>query len=186
MVRSFDGRPIPREVLERILRNAQRAPSAGFSQGQAFLVLEGKEQTARYWDSQWTGAERARFGWPDLFAAPALIVCFSSKRSYLERYSEPDKGWTDMDDRRWPVPYWDLDTAMAAMLILLTAVDAGLGALFFGSGEHASLRRTFGVPDEYSPIGTIALGYAKAVDRPSPSLKRGRRPSEQVLHRGAW
>ena len=41
MVRSFEDRPIPPDVLDRILANALHAPSAGFSQGWAFVVLEG-------------------------------------------------------------------------------------------------------------------------------------------------
>ena len=187
MVRSFEDRPIPREVVDRILANAQRAPSAGFSQGWAFLVLDGPEQTARYWDAAlWPADKRAEFGWPDMFKAPLLIVCLSHKAAYLRRYAEADKGWTDMDEKRWPVPYWDIDTAMAAMLILLTAVDAGLGAVFFGVWDQARFRETFGVPDELTAIGTIAIGYAKPHDRPSPSLKRGHRPTEQVIHKGNW
>ena len=186
MVRSFEDRPIPRDVVERILANAQRAPSAGFSQGWAFLALEGPEQTARYWDALWPPERRAQFGWNDMFKAPLLVVCLSDKMSYLRRYAESDKGWIDMDEKRWPVPYWDIDTGMAAMLVLMTAVDAGLGAVFFGVSDQAMFRETFGVPDELTAIGTIAVGYAKAVDRPSPSLKRGHRPAEQVIHKGHW
>ncbi len=186
MVRSFEDRPIPRDVVDRILANAQRAPSAGFSQGWAFLALEGPEQTARYWDALWPPERRAQFGWNDMFKAPLLVVCLSDKMSYLRRYAESDKGWIDMDEKRWPVPYWDIDTGMAALLVLMTAVDAGLGALFFGVPDQAKFRATFGVPDELTAIGTIAVGYAKAVDRPSPSLKRGQRPAEQVIHKGHW
>jgi len=186
MVRSFEDRPIPRDVVDRILANAQRAPSAGFSQGWAFLALEGPEQTARYWDALWPPERRAQFGWNDMFKAPLLVVCLSDKMSYLRRYAESDKGWIDMDEKRWPVPYWDIDTGMAALLVLMTAVDAGLGALFFGVPDQAKFRATFGVPDELTAIGTIAIGYAKAVDRPSPSLKRGHRPAEQVIHKGHW
>lgn len=187
MVRSYDpDRPVDPIVVERMLDNAVRAPSAGFSQGWAFLVLEGPEQTARYWDALWPEERRAEFGWPDMFKAPLLVVCLSDKTTYLRRYSEPDKGWTDMDEKRWPVPYWDIDTGMAAMLILLTAVDAGLGAVFFGISDQASFRETFGVPDELTAIGTVAIGYAKAGDRPSPSLRRGHRPAEQVIHKGHW
>src|SRR5438128_1286458 len=127
MVRSFEDRPIPRELVDRILANAQKAPSAGFSQVWAFLVLEGKTETARYWDALWPEPRRSEFGWPDMFNAPVLITCCSEKETYLRRYAEPDKGWTDRDEKRWPVPYWDIDTAMSAMLILLTAVDLGLG-----------------------------------------------------------
>jgi len=186
MVRSFEDRPLPRDVVDRILANAQRAPSAGFSQGWAFLVLEAPDQRMRYWDALWSADMREKFGWPDMFKAPLLVVCLSHKRVYLSRYAEPDKGWTDMDEKRWPVPYWDIDTGMAAMLVLLTAVDAGLGAVFFGISDQAKLRETFGLPEELTAIGTVAIGYAKPYDRPSPSLKRGHRPTEQVIHKGHW
>jgi nitroreductase len=187
MVRSFQSRLLPPEVVERILRNAQRAPSAGFSQGWGFLVLEGPDQTRTYWDAVGpTDAES--FRWQDLFNAPLLIVCLSNKTAYLERYAERDKGWTDRSEARWPAPYWDIDTGMAALLILLTAVDAGLGALFFGipPAKIDTFRTTFGVPGELSPIGTVAVGYPKADDPPSPSLARGHRPAAEVIHRGRW
>ena len=186
MVRSFEPRRVPADVLERIVANAQRAPSAGFSQGWSFLVLEGPEQTQRYWDA--VGPDQDTFAWQDLFSAPLLIVCLSSKTAYLDRYAEADKGWTDRSEARWPAPYWDIDTGMAALLMLLTAVDAGLGALFFGvpPGKVEALRRAFGIPGEFSPIGTVAVGYAKANDRPSPSLKRGHRPASEVVHRARW
>jgi nitroreductase len=187
MVRSFEPRALPREVVERILSNAQRAPSAGFSQGWGFLVLEGEADTRRYWDGVGPD-DRASFSWQDLFNAPLLIVCFSNKAAYLDRYAEADKGWADRSESHWPAPYWDIDTGMAAMLILLTSVDAGLGALFFGVPPEKidSLRETFGIPSTLHPIGTIAIGYAKAQDRPSRSLKRGHRPAEDVIHRGHW
>src|SRR5215831_14017426 len=131
MVRSFLPEPLPFEVVERILANAQRAPSAGFSQGWAFLVLEGSAQTQAYWDAVGP-ADPDSFRWQDLYNAPLLIVCLSHKAAYLDRYAESDKGWTDRAEARWPAPYWDIDTGMAALLMLLTAVDAGVGALFFG------------------------------------------------------
>jgi nitroreductase len=187
MVRSFEDRPLPVDVVQRILTNAQRAPSAGFTQGWAFLVVEGKRQTQQYWDA--VGPEDPdSFQWPDLYKAPLLVVCLSNKRAYLDRYAEPDKGWTDRDEARWPAPYWDIDTGMAAMLMLLTAVDAGLGALFFGVPPHriAGLRDAFGIPHDLHPIGTVAVGYPQADDPPSASLKRGHRPAEQVVHRGHW
>jgi nitroreductase len=75
---------------------------------------------------------------------------------------------------------------MATMAILLTAVDEGLGALFFGIFEGLEdLRTKFGIPDDFHPIGAVALGWP-APDEPSPSLRRGRRSEDEVIHRGHW
>lgn len=184
MVRNFEDKPVPSEVVERILDNAIHAPSAGFSQGWAFLVLQGPEETGRFWDATFP-REREKFRWAGMFKAPLIIVPLSHKDAYLDRYAEPDKGWTDRDENRWPVPYWDIDTGFASLLMLLTAVDEQLGALFFGIFRPEEFRAAFGVPDAYTPIGAIALGYP-APDEPSPSLKRGRRSVEDVVHRGTW
>jgi nitroreductase len=188
MVRNFQAdRPVPSDVLDRILENALHAPSAGFSQGWAFLVLDTPADVERFWDVTWADGDRSTFRWQGLFDAPVLIVPMSHKQAYLDRYAEPDKGVTDKRESFWPVPYWDIDTGMASLLMLLTAVDAGLGALFFGIfPEHFDgFRQAFDVPGEYTPIGCIALGY-RAPDEPSPSLKRGRRPVSDVVHRGRF
>jgi nitroreductase len=115
------------------------------------------------------------------------VVPHSNRSAYLDRYAEPDKGWTDRDPGRWPVPYWDIDTGMASLLMLLTAVDEGLGACFFGIPGTCvdRYREAFGVPAEFTPIGALTIGY-RAPDRLSPSLKRGRRSVDQVVHRGRW
>jgi nitroreductase len=188
MVRDYDpDRPVPPEVRERLLEHAVRAPSAGFSQGWAFLVLESVEERARFWTATTDG------GTPDgwltrMRRAPLLIVPMSDKSAYLDRYAEPDKGWTDRDEARWPVPYWDVDAGMAALLVLLTAVDDGLGACFFGIPPEriAAFRAEFGVPDRFRPVGCVSVGYPGSDDRRSPSLRRGRRPVEEVVHRGNW
>ena len=44
MVRRFTDEPVSADSLDRILRNVMRGPSAGFSQGQAFLVLTGEDR----------------------------------------------------------------------------------------------------------------------------------------------
>jgi nitroreductase len=187
MVRNYDpSRPVPPAVVERLLANALRAPSAGFSQGWAFLVLSSPGERERFWDATTSPGE------PDAWLtgmrnAPLLIVPLSHKAAYLNRYADPDKGWTDRDEARWSVPYWHIDTGFAALLILLTAVDEELGACFFGvPPSHVdSFRAAFGVPGEYMPIGCVSVGY-RAPDRRSPSLRRGHRPIEEVVHRGSW
>ena len=187
MVRSYDpARPVPPEVRDRLLANALRAPSAGFSQGWAFLVLESAEDRDRFWAATTDGG--APDSWlRNMRTAPLLIVPLSHRQAYLDRYAAEDKGRPDQDATRWSVPYWHIDTGFAALLMLLTAVDAELGACFFGipPGRTDAFRVEFGVPEEFTPIGCVSVGY-RAPDRRSPSLKRGRRPVEDVVHYGSW
>ncbi len=185
MVRNFDSRPLPPELVDRIVANAQRGPSAGFTQGVDLLVLEGREQTQRYWDACFPAHRRSGFRWPGILEAPLLLVPLGSREAYLDRYAESDKGEIDRDPSGWDVPYWDVDAGFAALLVLLTAVDAGLGAIFFRVFEPEALRAEFGIPDRFSPVGAIAIGYPQP-DAPSPSVARRRRPSSAVVHRGGW
>jgi nitroreductase len=188
MVRDYDpSRPVPDAVVDRLLEHAIRAPSAGFSQGWAFLVLTDAEDRALFWSV--TTSEDAPDGWlARMSRAPLLVVVLSSKDAYLDRYAEPDKGWTDRDEARWPVPYWDVDAGMAALLMLLTAVDEGLGACFSGvpAPRVDALREAFGVPGSHRPVGVVSVGYPGSDDRRSPSLRRGRRGLDEVVHRGRW
>ena len=187
MVRNFDTRPLDPAIVERVLGNGLHAPSAGFSQGWAFLLLDTEHDVDRFWTTS-TPPGQGDDAWSEgMRRAPVIIVPMSSKRAYLDRYAEADKGWTDRDESRWPAPYWDIDTGMAALLMLLTITDEGLGACFFGipSDRTQPFRDAFGVPDDYSPIGAIAMGHP-APDRLSPSLKRGRRATSEVVHRGRW
>jgi len=187
MVRNYDpDRPVPLAALDRMLAHAIRAPSAGFSQGWGFLVLTEPADRGRFWAA--TGEPGEGSPWlAGMRRAPAIIVAHSHKDGYLDRYAEPDKGWTDRDESHWPVPYWHIDAGMAGLLILLTAVDEGLAACFFGipPERFGSYRAAFGVPEELTPVGAITVGYG-APDRRSPSLRRGRRGVDQVVHHGRW
>lgn len=201
MVRRYDpDRPVDAAVVDRMLANAVRAPSAGFSQGWAFLVLDGRADVDRFWAAT-TPAPRETTGSADgegatesswlrgMRTAPVVIVPLSHKDAYLDRYAEPDKGWTDRDEARWPVPYWHVDTGMAALLILQTAVDEGLGACFFGipPDRIATFRDAFDVPAAYTPIGAITVGHRVADPGASGSpARRDRRTPEEVVHRGRW
>jgi nitroreductase len=189
MVRAFEPRPVPDVVLDRVLDLARRVPAAGNTQGLDLVVLEGREQTARYWDATLPPPRRQAFPWPKLLDAPVLIVPVADPAAYVERYAEPDKAGTGLGEGTgaWSVPYWYVDTAFAAMVALLAAVDQGLGALFFGQFEHEdAVTAALGIPPDRRPVGTIALGYAAADDRPSRSAQRPRRPLDEIVHRGRW
>jgi nitroreductase len=192
MVRAYhSARPVPDAVLDRLLHAAVHAPSAGFSQGWDFIVCRRQEDLARFWAATTDLAQEPDEWLLGLQTAPVLVVCLSDPERYLRRYAERDKGW-DEDDHEarlahWPVPYWDVDTGMAAMLMLLTAVDAGLGACFFGvpPERHADLLEALGAPADRRVVGVVSLGHA-APDRRSPSLRRGRRPVDEVAHDGRF
>jgi nitroreductase len=179
MVRTFTGEPVPAKVVDRILGNAVRGPSAGFSQGQSFLVLTG-DDLPKFWAVAGAAID------PSAQTAPLVIVPMSCKRVYLDRYAQPDKGWTDRDEARWPVPFWHIDTGMAALLILLTAVDENLGAVYFGIVPPAvpEFRAAFGVPGDQEPIGAIAIGYN--AESSARDLRSRRRPLDQIAHYGRW
>ena len=188
MVRTYDPhREVPRDLVTRALDLATRAPSAGFTQGWDFVVLTTEQQRALFWAST-TDPHADPDPWlQGMRTAPVLILCLSDPLRYLDRYAEPDKGWVDRDESRWPVPYWDVDTGMAALVLLLTAVDAGLGACFFGvpPEDRLAVLSAFGAPPDRRIVGVVSLGYP-APDRRSPSLRRGRRPLGDVVHDGRF
>jgi nitroreductase len=196
MIRGFTGEPLAPGITERLLRAANRAPSAGFSQGYSFLVLEGAEQSAPLWGilyeaSALAGAREAedRAEVAALSRAPLVIIPLACKYIYLDHYAQSDVGWTDRDEARWPVPYWYIDTGFTALLILLAVVDEGLGAVFFGIQPEsmADFRARFGVPQEWTPIGAIAIGYPDPDASPVPPARASDRKSlEDLVHRGRW
>jgi len=190
MVRRYTADPVDPAVVDLALRNATRAPSAGFTQGWSFLVLDTPEDVDRYWDLFVGDEEWEADGWlRGMRTAPVLILPCASKGAYLSRYAEPDKGWTDEDEARWPMPFWYMDTAMAVMLILQTAVDQGLGACYFGipPRHDVEVRTAFGIPTGWDPIGVVALGHPAPTGgaKGSPT-RRVRKPVEEVVHRGRW
>jgi nitroreductase len=187
MVRSFDRRPVPRDTIDEILDLARRAPTAGFSQGVDFLVLDTPEAIADFWRLT---ADPEDPDHDDMANAPTVIVLpIADKRRYLERYAEPDKepfGLQDEDN--WPVKFWDIDAAMASMVALLAAVDRGLGGWFWGmsAGEREMLEH-FGVPEGIRPVGVMGFGYRSADVQPTGSgATRTRRPLDDQIHRNGW
>jgi nitroreductase len=188
MIRQYEpDRPVPPELVDKIVNHALRAPSAGFSQGWGFLVLTAAEDRELFWASTHDPEDPDNAWIVRMRTAPLIIVAMSNKSVYLDRYAQPDKGWTDRDEAHWPVPYWDIDTGFAALLIHLTAVNEGLGSCFIGLPVPTiqAFKDAFGVPAEFTPIGALTVGY-RADDKRSPSLRRGHRPVDDVVHHGRW
>jgi nitroreductase len=185
MVRQYDTkRSVPPDAVDALVSNALRAPSAGFSQGWGFPVLDEPADIGRF-RSLVTPAHDADGWFAATFDAPLVIVPCSSKDAYLDRYRAARQGFTDRSDVWWPAPYWDIDTGFATLLILLPAVDRGLGACFFGFPIEcfAAFREAFGVPADFRPIGACTIGYP---DEPPRDLRDRRRPQDEIVHSGRW
>jgi nitroreductase len=188
MVRRFTDAPVPPDVLDRILSVVRHVPTAGFSQGIDLVVLETVEERAHFWHITTPPEERsARVdpAEPPAGSPPVIVLPFSDKRAYLRRYSRADKAGLGMDvEEGWPIPYWDIDAAMAVMAILLAAVDEGVGGWFFGlfHGEE-ELLPDLGVPDGPRPLGAIGLGYPHPREKGFAPVHR---KLSDYVHRGRW
>jgi nitroreductase len=190
MVRSFSTEPVDEGVLDRLLADALRSPTAGNTGGTAWVVLEGPEQTSAYFDATTDEAwRRDSARWEGLRRAPVILLSYTNPDLYLARYGEPDKAGSGLDrgTDAWPMPYWVGDAAFGVMAVLLGAADAGLGACFLGAfrGE-AELAERLGVPGGWRLFGAVALGRPDAHDHPSPSLDRPGPKTAERIHRGRW
>lgn len=185
MVRNFADQPVEAGLIERILELTRHAPSAGFTQGQSFIVVtdpQKKQEIALTCEED----EYVKRGFaPFISKAPVLLIPCTSEAAYHRRYQEADKVNEDGTEIVWPVPYWFMDIGCAVMIALLAAIDEGLVSAFAGSKDLDTLRALLEIPAEVTPVGVIALGY-RARDIPSPSLKRGRKADAEYVHREHW
>jgi nitroreductase len=189
-VRSYSQEPVPPDVLGRVLDSVLRAPSAGFTQGNEFLVISDPAEVAWFWDTI-DDPTNAMSDDDRSLLAPVVVIPLAHKDAYLARYSAPDKEQFGLsDEERWPVPFWYVDAGMASMCILLAAVDEGLGAWFFGFAEgEAAVLEHFGVPPQFRPAGAIALGWPAPSDplsAGSSARTRRRRTTDELVHRNGW
>ena len=185
MVRRYaPDAPVDPAALDRVLHAGLRVPSAGFTQGVSLLVLEGSD-VGRYWDLT-TDPDTAADRWlTGMRTAPVLVLVWTDPDAYLDRYAEPDKGWTDRDPDRWTAPYWHVDAGMGVLAMLYAAVDEELGACFFGAPPERipAIRSAHGVPVGQQLVGVVSLGVP--ADASSRSRKE-RRPTDELVHRGRW
>jgi len=185
MVRNFADKPVDPQTIQRIVDLTRHAPSAGFTQGQSFVVvtrLETKQAVAETCGETYY----VQSGYaPFISNAPILLIPCTSEAAYHRRYQEPDKIKADGTEIEWLVPYWFMDIGCAVMIALLAAVDEGLVAAFAGSQDLDALRSLLKMPAQVTPVGVIAVGY-RAPDVPSPSLKRGRKSDQEYVHYEAW
>ena len=191
MVRNYADEPVPRETIERIVARGRRAPSGGFSQGVRFVVVTDPETRSKIAEL----ADEPHYlegGYePWISRAPVHVVVAMSEDDYHDRYREPDK-LEDGEEIEWRVPWWWVDAGKAMMLLLLAAVDEGLGAGLFGlypPENNDRLRKLLGMPEDMEIVGVVTVGHPAPEpmeERRRETLRRRRRPLEEVVRWEHW
>ena len=190
MVRAYDPKPVPRARLERIVATIRRAPSAGFSQGQRFVVVTNPETRKAIAEATGEDFYVDQGFEPWISGAAALVVVCTREEDYHDRYRQPDK-LVEGEEIEWPVPYWYVDAGKAAMLVLLAAIDEGLAAGVFGiDGEgQQRVRALLGLPEDIGLVEVITLGYPgddTASDRLSSRGTRSRKALDELVRWELW
>ena len=192
MVRHYDGTPIPRETIERIVRTVRRAPSGGFSQGQRLVVVTDAARRADIarllHEDEWTAQGRE----PWLSVAPVHVIVCTREQDYHDRYNEPDKLSATGDvEIEWPAPFWFVDAGAAMMMLLLAAIDEGLAAGVYGVTvpEMQQFKNLLGIPVDVAVVAGVTIGNPKPDPHAASSSSRmtqRRRELEEVVRWESW
>lgn len=191
MVRNYRDEPVARASVERIVARARTAPSAGFSQGVRMVVVTEAETRARIAElaDEPFYVERGYEPW--ISRAPVHVVVALREDDYHDRYREPEK-LEDGEEIDWPVPWWWIDVGQAMLVLLLAAVDEGLGAGLFTlypPENNDRLRLLLGMPDDVQIVGVVTVGHPAPEpmeERRSADLRRRRRPLAEVVRWERW
>jgi nitroreductase len=191
MVRSYTDEPVEREAVERILDAGLKYPSGGFSQGVRFVAVTD-EATRRRVAELADEPQYVELGFePWISRAPVHIVVAMREGDYHDRYNEPDKKGEDEEEVEWRVPWWWVDAGTAIMLLLLAAIDQGLGAGLFGlvGGRNDDLREDLGIPPDFEVVGVVTVGHRApepTEERRKATIAKRRRPREEVVRWERW
>lgn len=188
MVRRYTRESVPRETLERIASTVRRAPSGGFSQGHRLLIVDDdglREDICELFSD---------YGYTDewLGSTPAFIVVGTREQDYHDRYTEPDKlAATGGVEIEWPAPFWFVDAGCAMMLLLLAAIDEGLGAGVFGVtvDKTVAFKELLAIPDDVHVVAVVTVGHPAERDEPSARssrLSQRRKPVEELVAWNRW
>jgi nitroreductase len=148
MIREYDlDKQIPDEIIRKLIKNAHRAPSAGHTQVQEFIIVKDISIKKKL--------RKAAVNQEYVEKAPVLIVVCSNTSRSIGRYGSRGREF-----------YSIIDGAFASMLILLTAVNEGIGACFVGAFQDNKVSEILQLPKDIRPIGIICIGYYPSSEKP--------------------
>lgn len=150
-IRNYDpSRPVPEEVLKRILDAGRIAPSACNLQPWKFLLVSSPamlEKVRDCYDRTW------------FRDAPHVVVVVGLK----------DQAWIRSYDKYNSV---ETDAAIALTHIILAAENEGVGTCWIAHFDPAKLRKALGLTPDQEIYGITPLGYQKSGFRKSGAKKR--------------
>jgi nitroreductase len=169
--RALSEKPIPEEVLARIMTAATYAPSCFNNQPWRFLVVNREQELAIVKDNLSRGNYWAR-------KAPVIVLVFT----------KPDLDCR-LSDRR---DYAFFSTGLAVESMMLQAASEGLIAHPIAGYKPAPLKEAFGVDSDMILLTLVIIGYpgdeAHLSDehRQLEHSARDRKPEEQVIMYNRW
>lgn len=146
-IRRYEDKRVEDEKIERILRAAMQAPSAGNQQGWEFIVVRDKETLERL-------TEVSPY-YKMIKDSDVTIIVLGNKK-----------------EMRWP-QYWEQDLGAATQNLMLQAVEEGLGSVWLGVAPEEdrmnSMREIFDIPEGVEAYAAVPMGYPidenKFIDR---------------------
>lgn len=135
-VRSWADKPVPDDVLERVLASTRLAPSAR-NQGDWRLVVVRDPELRRQ-------LGEAASGQTFVGEAPIVIVGCSETDRRLMRCGQPA---------------YLIDASIAMDHLTLAAVEEGLGTCWIGSFDPDAVRRILGIPGDVEIVEIMPMGY---------------------------
>jgi nitroreductase len=151
-IRKYTADPVDDETVERLLRAAMAAPSAGNQQPWQFVVLRDRG-TLRAIADVHPYAKML----PD--AQVAILVC------------------GDPGEAKWAV-LWDQDCSAATENLLIEAELLGLGAVWLGvyplKERVEALRALLGMPETAIPFAVVSIGWPQERKAPSDRFDAAR------------
>lgn len=167
-IRKFEDRPVPRELIEKVLQAATLAPSGKNAQPWRFIVLEGRKKDEVVDILERSVASLKEAGIPIGSSENSARIMRQSPVVIL--VLNPRRTAQDFKDR------WDqlgclVDTQSVGAAIqnmLLQATALGLGTLWICDVFYAETEicRHFGTSDEL--LAGVAVGYPREAPAPRP------------------
>lgn len=184
-IRQFEDRPVPRPLLERILRTACAAPSAHNSQPWRFAVVSAGEERRKLAgrmadefrrDLRADGLKEADVearvvrAVERLQRAPAAVILCGTMRG-MDASADKRRDQAEQTMALQSV-------SLAGGQLLLAAHAEGLGACWMCGPLFApqAVRETLRLPADWEPQALIVLGWP--ADQPTP---RDRRPFDDTV-----